>query len=121
MSTRSSITERLAPRSYASRSYDNNAKRDVERSEYYDEDQINSSNESMNEEELKSKGKGKGFGYYFLALIVVAIIAWIILYFWNPTWLQTDGKRCGGKVLILSLVIALIVTLFMWLYQSNNK
>lgn len=105
----SSITERLAPRSYSMK---NNIKENTTEPGY----NLKQGVEGTTTYEVK----GKGFGYYLLWLIVVAIIVWMILYFWNPTWTQLNGQRDGGRVLLLSLITGLIITLFIWLFQANR-
>jgi hypothetical protein len=64
--------------------------------------------------------KPKGFGFYLLWFVIVALVAWFILYLWKPSWVQktgVPGELDGGKVLTWSLIFALIVTLIVWLFQ----
>jgi hypothetical protein len=69
----------------------------------------------------------KGWGTYVLWFIIIAVIAWFILYSLRPTWVQqeTNGSPNGqvdaGKVLLWAIVIALIVVLLVWLIRSSCR
>jgi hypothetical protein len=68
-----------------------------------------------------------GWGAYVLWFIIIAVITWFILYSLRPTWVQqtTNGTPNGqvdaGRVLLWSVVIALIVVLIVWLIRSSCR
>ena len=69
--------------------------------------------------------RARNFGYYFVWFIVVAVVLWLIFYFGNPKFVQNKnpdgtptGVANGGKALLWAVIIALIVVLIIWLFQS---
>lgn len=66
-------------------------------------------------------GLGNGVGNLIIWFIVIAVIAFFLIWAFNPSWVQNkdsngqaNGERNAGKVLIASLVIALIIVLIIW-------
>lgn len=69
-----------------------------------------------------------GWGALVLWFIIVAVIVWFILYSLRPTWVQQrgegglpNGQVDAGRVLLASVVIALVVVLIIWLLRSNCR
>ena len=67
-----------------------------------------------------------GWGALVLWFIIIAVIAWFILYSLRPTWVQTKdaqglatGNIDAGRVLLASVVIALIVVIIVFLIRSS--
>ena len=72
-----------------------------------------------------------GYGYALggvanlvLWFIIIAVIAWFILWLTKPAAVQTrtpDGTLTGqvdaGKVLVAAIVIALIIVVLIWLFR----
>lgn len=58
---------------------------------------------------------------FILLLFALTVFIWVILYSFNPTWVQTGGSTDTGKVLLWSLIIAfaisLVLVLFKYLYN----
>ena len=70
--------------------------------------------------------KGKSWINLLVWFLVAAILAYVVLYSWNPTQLQkTDltGKPTGvsdpTKTILSSVGIGLIVLLIVWLFQRK--
>jgi hypothetical protein len=68
---------------------------------------------------------GGGFGNLLLWFIIIAVIAWFILWAWRPVAVQRigpNGQPTGevdaGKVLIGSIIIALIIVIIIWLIRA---
>ncbi len=68
---------------------------------------------------------GAGAGNLILWFVVIGLIAWCLLYALKPTVVQKvglDGLPTGdadtGKTLLGALLIALIITLIIWLLRS---
>jgi disulfide bond formation protein DsbB len=69
--------------------------------------------------------KKYGAGAYFLGFIILAVIVWLILYLWKPSWVQQKdamGNATGNintsAIIIWSIVIAAIITAIVWLIMS---
>ena len=69
--------------------------------------------------------KAHHFGYYFVWFIIIAVVLWLIFYFGNPKFVQNknpdgtpSGTANGGKALLWAVIIALIVVILIWLFQS---
>src|ERR1700722_4405609 len=63
----------------------------------------------------------KNWGHYLITFVVVTLVAWLILYFLKPAFLQTrnaDGSLTGlsdtGKTLGTSVIIGLLAVLILW-------
>lgn len=55
-------------------------------------------------------------GWAVLWFIIIAIIVWLIVYSLKPAWaLNEDGDVDTGKVLLASIVIALIIVIIVWI------
>lgn len=64
-------------------------------------------------------------GMIILWFFIIAVIAWVILYFWKPQMVQTtpvNGVSTGvidyGKLLLASVVIAVLILLIVWIVWS---
>lgn len=64
----------------------------------------------------------KAWGHYLICFVVVTLIAWIVLYFLKPAFLQVpnpDGSLSGqvdtGKTLGTAVIIGLLAVLIVWL------
>jgi len=76
---------------------------------------------------LSPRGESQkgGFLFYLIVFLVVAIISYIVLYSWNPPMLQkkenevVSGKVDTMKVLIISVIIALVVDIITWLVRRR--
>ena len=75
-----------------------------------------------------TKHGGTNWGQYLLWFIIIAVIAYLIMYALKPTWIQKTGANGqptgevdGGKTLIAALIAALVVTLIVWLVRSCGK
>lgn len=71
--------------------------------------------------------KLQGNSHLLLWFIIIAVIAWILLWIWKPTALQNvgpngvpTGEPNGWKVLIAAIIIALIIVLLIWLFRSHR-
>jgi hypothetical protein len=79
----------------------------------------------MGMDTYSSKKKG-GFMRYLLIFLVTAIIAYIVLYTWNPSFLRqvVDDKVTDVvdpmKTLGASVVIGLLADLIAWLMNRNK-
>lgn len=69
-----------------------------------------------------------GFGNFVLWFVIIFVIIWFIMWLTKPAAVQTrnpDGSLTGnidaGKVLVASLVIALIIIVLVWLFRSLCK
>lgn len=65
------------------------------------------------------------WGQFLLWFIVLAIIAFIILWLVNPTGLQKrdlvglpNGQQDPGRILVAAIVISLIIVLILWLLKA---
>lgn len=65
------------------------------------------------------------WGQFLLWFIILAIIAFIILWLVNPTGLQKrgldgfpTGQQDPGRILVAAIVIALIIVLILWLLKA---
>jgi heme/copper-type cytochrome/quinol oxidase subunit 2 len=66
-----------------------------------------------------------GNSHLLLWFIIIAVIAWILLWIWKPTALQNvgpngapTGEPNGWKVLLAAIIIALIIVLLIWLFKA---
>lgn len=65
-----------------------------------------------------------GYGYSSLGwavlwFIIIAVIVWLIIFSLKPAWaLNEDGDVDTGKVLLASIVIALIIIIIIWLIYA---
>lgn len=69
-----------------------------------------------------------GWGALVLWFIIIAVITWFILYSLRPTWVQQrgegglpNGQVDAGRVLLASVVIALVIVLIIWLLRNNCR
>ena len=66
----------------------------------------------------------RGFGTWFLWFLVISIVAWIIIFSLQPNWIMKLNPATGqfqldgGKLLLYSVIIGLIITLLLWLLSS---
>jgi hypothetical protein len=70
--------------------------------------------------------KGPKWVTLLVWFLVAAILAYVVLYSWNPQMLQTkdlEGKATGKsdmtKTVISSVVVGLIVVLLVWFFQRK--
>jgi cellobiose-specific phosphotransferase system component IIC len=82
----------------------------------------------------RSYGPGLGHNYklhgnshLLLWFIIIAVIAWILLWIWKPAALQNTsptgvptGEANGWKTLLAAIIIALIIVLLIWLFRANR-
>lgn len=68
---------------------------------------------------------GGGIGNLILWFLVIAVIVWFILWAWKPKAVQRltpSGEPTGevdpGRVLVASIIIALIIVVIIWLIKS---
>jgi hypothetical protein len=78
-----------------------------------------------NKEEVSEK-KGSKWMSLLTWFLVSAILAYVVLYSWNPEYLQKKdelGKRTGVSdpmmTLLASVVVGLIVAVIVWLVQRK--
>ena len=79
------------------------------------------------EEKQVSYTMTNGWGALILWFIIIAVIAWFILYSLRPTFVQTKdpvtgqptGEIDAGRVLLASIVIALVIIIIIWLIRSS--
>ena len=71
---------------------------------------------------------GKNWGQYLIAFVVITLIAWIVLYFLKPAFLQTknpDGTLTGqvdnGRTLATAVIIGIIGLIIWWLVARPVK
>jgi hypothetical protein len=69
-----------------------------------------------------------GWGQFLLWFIIIAVIAWFILYSFKPVWVQktnAQGQPTGEadpcKTLFAAIIIALIVIILIWLLRSCGR
>jgi|SRR5581483_4585231 len=63
-----------------------------------------------------------GFGFYLIWFLILAIIAWIVIWSIKPDWiLNLDGSVNAGKVLLWSIVIGLIGIFIIWLIKRCGR
>jgi hypothetical protein len=62
-------------------------------------------------------GHGYGaIGWAVLWFLIIAVIVWLILFSLRPAWaVDEDGNVDTGKVLLASIVIALIIVIIVWI------
>ncbi len=69
--------------------------------------------------EADHHGHGHGYssiGWGVLWFIIIAVIVWLIIFSLKPAWsLDDDGNVDTGKVLLASIVIALIIVIVVWI------
>ena len=63
-----------------------------------------------------------GIGAFLFWFVIIAVIAWLILYSVKPTWVLRPGTNevDTGKVLWMSLLIALVIVIIIWLFRSMS-
>jgi heme/copper-type cytochrome/quinol oxidase subunit 2 len=68
-----------------------------------------------------------GNSHLLLWFIIIAVIAWILLWIWKPAALQNTGANGvptgepnGWKTLLAAIIIALIIVLLIWLFRANR-
>nr|QBK91901.1 MAG: membrane protein [Pithovirus LCPAC304] len=58
-------------------------------------------------------------GWAVLWFIIIAVIVWLIIFSLKPAWaLNEDGDVDTGKVLLASIVIALIIVIIIWIIYA---
>lgn len=69
----------------------------------------------------------QGNSHLLLWFVIIALIAWILLWVWKPTALQNTGpngaptgEANGWKTLLAAIIIALIIVLIIWLFRANR-
>jgi len=62
-----------------------------------------------------------GVGAFFLWFIILTVVLWLILYSLKPSWvLKPNSQEVDtGKVLLASIIIALIIVVVVWLIKSS--
>lgn len=66
----------------------------------------------------------RGFGVYLLWFLILSLVAWVILFSLQPSFIMKNNPSTGlnqldtGKLLLYSVIIGLIVTLIIWLLTS---
>jgi hypothetical protein len=73
-------------------------------------------------EPKKHCGSGYGYssiGYAVLWFIIIAVIVWLIIFSLRPAWaLDEDGNVDTGRVLLASIVIALIIVIIVYIIYA---
>lgn len=63
-----------------------------------------------------------GLGAAIFWFIIIGVIAYLILYSTNPSFVRkANGDPDPGKILLASAVIALIIVVIIWLIKSCSK
>lgn len=59
------------------------------------------------------------FALMLLWFIILIVIFWLIFYSLSPAWsLNSDGQRNTGKILLASIISALVLIIIIWLIKS---
>lgn len=73
-------------------------------------------------EDMGHHDHGYGYsslGWAVLWFIIIAVIVWLIIFSLKPAWaLNEDGDVDTGKVLLASIVIALIIIIIIWIIYA---
>ena len=71
------------------------------------------------EEPCKSSYDMGGLGLLLLWFIIFTVLFWLIFYSLQPSWvLNADGSINTGKVLLASVIAAIILVIIIWLIKS---
>lgn len=63
-----------------------------------------------------------GLGAAIFWFIIIAVITYLILYSTNPNFVRnSSGEPDPGKILLASVIIALIIVVIIWLIKSCSK
>jgi len=59
-----------------------------------------------------------GFGFYLVWFLIIAVVAWIILFSLQPDFVRKpDGTLDAGKTLLWAVIIGLIGIFIIWLVK----
>jgi len=66
-----------------------------------------------------------GWGNFFLWFIIIAVVAFIIMWLLNPVGLQQrdaaglpNGHQDAGRIVFAAIIVALVIVLILWLLRS---
>lgn len=63
-----------------------------------------------------------GFGFYLVWFLIIAVVAWIVLFSLKPDFVRkADGELDAGKVLLWAVIIGLIGIFIIWLVKKCNR
>lgn len=63
-----------------------------------------------------------GFGFYLVWFLIIAVVAWIVLFSLKPDFVRKlDGELDAGKVLLWAVIIGLIGIFIIWLVKKCNR
>src|SRR5579884_3710067 len=64
-----------------------------------------------------------GLGSFIFWFVIIAVIAWLVLYSVKPAWVLRPGTTevDSGKVLWISILIALVIVIIIWLFRSMSS
>ncbi len=63
-----------------------------------------------------------GFGFYLVWFLIIAVVAWIVLFSLKPDFVKKpDGEIDAGKVILWAVIIGLIGIFIIWLVKRCNK
>ncbi len=66
-------------------------------------------------------GMMDGFGFYAVWFLIIAVVAWLVLYSVKPDFVKKpDGELDTGKVLLWAVIIGLIGIFLIWLIKKTN-
>lgn len=69
-----------------------------------------------------SFSSGGSVGAMFVWLFMIFIVIWFVLFsFRPPQVLNCDGEIDTGKIVLLSLIPALVIVLLIWVFKSRNR
>lgn len=62
-----------------------------------------------------------GIGGFVLWFIIIGIVTWLVIYSLKPSWVinQSTGQVDTAKVLLASIIIALIIVIICWLIKAS--
>jgi len=66
-------------------------------------------------------GRWWGLGMFILWFIIIAVVTWLVIFSLKPSWVLNPGTTevNTGKVLLASIIIALIIVIIIWLIKSS--
>lgn len=62
-----------------------------------------------------------GIGGFVLWFIIIGIVTWLVIYSLRPSWVinPNTGQVDTAKVLLASIIIALIIVIICWLIKAS--
>lgn len=64
---------------------------------------------------------GADFAFFLSWFLLIALVAWVIIFTTQPSYVKCDGELNYPKMLLWAVVFALIVVVILWMLRNVGR